>query len=213
MPSSPIMKPPARSRHSGRPPKRKRTDAELNDLARVLGADWTQGDTVQTWIHKHEGKTGELSRLVEDGWLWEDIGRAMHLAGIAYSTGQPIPPHTLRLKAYLSRNRERERTAADATSQGRPHALPPVPPASVAASSIEAPARAVAASARTEPPVDASDEGGESAPEEPTFRLVTLKGGNQPPGPQPSPKNPRREISTPTKVSDDEILRRVFGKP
>jgi hypothetical protein len=94
-------------------------------------------------------------------------------------------------------------------SAGNP---PQTPPAPVAVPSIEAPARAVAASARTEPPVDASDERGESAPEEPTFRLVTLKGGNQPPGPQPSSKNPRREISTPTKVSDDEILRRVFGK-
>ncbi len=209
------MKPPPHSLHSGRPPKRKRTVAELKDLARVLGADWTQGDTVQTWIHKHEGKIGELSRMVEDGWLWEDIGKAMHLAGIAYSTGQPIPPHTLRLKAYLSRNRERERTAADATSQGRPDALPPVLPVSVpvAAPSIEAPARAVAAPARTKPPVDASDVGGESAPEEPTFRLVTLKGGNLPPEPQPSPKNPRHEESTATQVSDDEILRRVFGKP
>ena len=89
------MKPSSRSPQSGRPPKRKRTDAELNDLARVLGADWTQGDTVQTWIHKHEGKTRALSRMVEEGWLWQDIGRAMHLAGITYRTGPPIPPHTL----------------------------------------------------------------------------------------------------------------------
>ena len=89
----------------------------------------------------------------------------------------------------------------------------PLASAPVAVPSIEARAQAVAASARTEPPVDASDESGESAPEEPRFRLVTLKGGNQPPGPQPSSKNPRRETSAPTKVSDDEILRRVFGKP
>ena len=159
---------------------------------------------MQTWIHKHEAKTRELSRMVEDGWLWEDIGRAMHLAGITYSTGQPIPPHTLRLKAYLSRSREKERTAADAAS---------VPPAFVPAPAVDAPAQPVAASTRIEPPLDVSDTGGEGASEEPTFRLVTLKGGNQPPGPQPSPKNPQQEESTATTVSDDEILRRVFGKP
>jgi hypothetical protein len=88
----------------------------------------------------------------------------------------------------------------------------PLASAPVAVPSIEAPARAVAASARTEPPVDASDESGASAPEEPTFRLVTLKGGLQPPRPQPSSNLPRREVSTPTEVSDDEIMRRVFGK-
>lgn len=196
------MKPSSRSPQSGRPPKRKRTDAELNDLARVLGADWTQGDTVQTWIHKHEGKTRALSRMVEEGWLWQDIGRAMHLAGITYRTGQPIPPHTLRLKAYLSRSRERERTAAD-TASG-PHAP-------VAAPAIEAKAQPLAAAAPMEPPLDAAGATGGTASEEPSFRLVTLKGGHRSPGPPPSPRNPSQEAAT--EVSDDEILRRVFGKP
>jgi hypothetical protein len=99
------MKAPSRDLSSGRPPKRRRTDAELQALAILLGADWMAGDTVQTWINKHEGQTGELSCLVQEGWSWEDIGKAMHLAGISYSTGQQIPAHTLRLKAHLSRCR------------------------------------------------------------------------------------------------------------
>ena len=162
------MKPSSRSPQSGRPPKRKRTDAELNDLARVLGADWTQGDTVQTWIHKHEGKTRALSRMVEEGWLWQDIGRAMHLAGITYRTP-------------------------------------------VAAPAIEAKAQPLAAAAPMEPPLDAAGATGGTASEEPSFRLVTLKGGHRSPGPPPSPRNPSQEEAT--EVSDDEILRRVFGKP
>jgi hypothetical protein len=210
---SPDMKPPARSLLSGRPPKRKRTDAELHDLARVLGADWTQGDTVQTWIHQHEGKTGELSRMVEAGWLWEDIGKAMHLAGITYSTGQPIPSHTLRLKAYLSRNRERERYATEAARQAQPHS-PSVASAAapVAASASAAVARPAATSMRAEIEFDAAQAVGGSAPEEPAFRLVTLKDGQQPTRPQPPPTSLPQEPSTTTQVSDDDILRRVFGK-
>jgi len=211
------VKPPTRSLLSGRPPKRKRSDAELQALARVLGADWTPGDTVQTWIHKHEGKTGELSRMVEEGWLWEDIGKAMHLAGITYSTGQQIPAHTLRLKAYLSRTRQRERAAVDAARQRQPknrRRVPPppaVPP--VAAPPMEAPAPLSAASAATGTAFNLFEEPGGSAPEEPTFRLVTLKGGQSPPQPQSRPATLPQEPSTATKVPDDEILRRVFGKP
>jgi hypothetical protein len=184
------MNPPPRSFLAGRPPKRKRSDAELQDLARVLGADWTQGDAVQTWIHKHEGRTGELSRLVEDGWLWEDIGKAMHLAGITYRTGQQIPPHTLRLKAHLSRNRERDRAATKAARQ----------------------IHTTAAAAQTGMPGDMAGEAGGSAPEDPTFRLVSLKGDQQPPKPPLSPNTLPQEPSMATKISDDEILRRVFGK-
>ena len=208
------MKTPSRSPLTGRPPKRKRTDAELHDLALGLGADWKPGDTVQTWINKHEGKTGELSRMVEDGWLWEDISKAMHLAGITYRTGQQIPSHTLRLKAYLARTRERERRATEATQQAGPHVLPSgkSAPSPVPISAIEAPARPVAASTRTETPPDAPDEGEGSVPEEPTFKLVTLKGGHQPPKPRPPPKSPLPERPATPKVSDEEILRRVFGK-
>jgi hypothetical protein len=207
------MKSPARRRLSGRPPKRKRTDAELQALARVLGADWTSGDTVQTWIHKHEGKTGELSRMVEEGWLWEDIAKAMHLAGITYSTGLQIPAHTLRLKAYLSRNRERDRMAAQAARQAQPYTPPPAPSAvgPVAAPAIEVPAR-LAASTRTPTTVDIPEEAETSAPEKPAFRLVTLKGGQQPPKPQPPPTSLPQDQSPTAKVADDEILRRVFGK-
>jgi hypothetical protein len=187
------MMPPTRSLLLGRPPKRKRTDAELQALAQVLGADWVQGDTVQTWIHKHEGKSGELSRLVEEGWLWEDIGKAMHLAGITYRTGQPIPPHTLRLKAWLSRNRERDRAVAKAARRHQKHTSPP-----------EAIPFGLAA------PVD---EAGGSAPEKPTFPLVSLKGGQTPPKPSTSSSNsPPKEPSTVPQVSDEEILRRVFGQ-
>ncbi len=204
-----------RSPLCGRPTKRKRSGAELHDLSRALGADWTPGDTVQTWLHKHEGKAGELSRMVEEGWSWEDLGKAMHLAGISYRTGELISANTLRHKAYLARNRERDRLAAEAARQtvsGTPPSVPSVA-ITVAATTMQPPALPVASSAQTAPDLHVDEDAARTEPEEPMFRLVTLKGGQQPPRPKPSPPTLQHEQSATAKVSDDEILRRVFGKP
>ena len=75
------MKTPPPGRPKGRPPKRQRTQDELADLARRLGADWQPGDNVMTWIRRHEAADTELSRLVRDGWSWTDVGLALALAG------------------------------------------------------------------------------------------------------------------------------------
>ena len=186
---------------TGRPTKRKRSGAELQELARDLGADWAQGDTVQTWLHKHEGKARELSRIVDQGWSWEDLGKAMHLAGIGYRTGEPISANTLRHKAYLSRNRERDRLAAKAARKDRdstPRMTPGVEiPASAPLSQVPAPLK----------------EATQNAPDEPVFQLVTLRRVQHTPTPQETLASPIIDRSGITEVSDDEILRRVFGKP
>jgi hypothetical protein len=49
-------------------------------------------------------------------------------------------------------------------------------------------------------------------PEEPIFRVVTLKSSHPPPKPPPPPVGPHEHSQT-MKVPDEEILRRVFGKP
>jgi hypothetical protein len=209
------MTPQMRSLKFGRPAKRKRSDAELQALAHGFGADWTPGDTVQTWLHKHEGKAGELSRMVEEGWSWEDLGRAMHLAGISYRTGAPISANTLRHKAYLARNRERDRVAAEAARQAvhRNRLLTPSASTPDAAPELPAPARPNSSSGATNPVVLASAEAARSAPGEPIFHLVTLKGGQHAAKTPPQTPRPRQEQSAMAKVSDDEILRRVFGNP
>ena len=94
----------------GSPEKRPRDRNELDAQAGTFGLDWRAGDRVMTWLNRHEGRSGELSRLVEDGWSWADIGRAMHLAGIAYRTGQPISAAILRKKASEARAAARART-------------------------------------------------------------------------------------------------------
>ena len=99
-------------RPRGALPKRERDHRELEALASLFHADWKPGDRVMTWINRHEGKAGELTRLIEDGWSWADLGRAMQLAGITYSTGEPLSAVVLRTKAYHSRVRMRAREAA-----------------------------------------------------------------------------------------------------
>jgi len=192
----------------GRPRKRRRTDAELQALAIALGADWILGEPVQAWINRHEG---ELSRLVEEGWSWEDIGKAMHLAGISYSTGQQISAPTLRLKVHLARKREKQRLgAAKATSWQNEASSPqqvtpaPVPPVFTLRG---ASTRPETVSTHAKATVETSDEA------ELTFPLVTLKTGQQPLKPQPPLPHPQPQEFPAAKISDEDILHRVFGKP
>ena len=93
------------------PGKRIRDRDELAEQARLFGQDWHAGDRVQTWLVRHEGKPGELSQMVEDGWSWTDIGRAMHIAGITYRTGEPISAAVLRKKASEARSAVRAKSA------------------------------------------------------------------------------------------------------
>ena len=143
----------------GSPEKRPRHRDELEQQAGTFGRDWRAGDRVMTWLNRHEGRSGELSRLVEDGWSWTDIGRAMHLAGIAYRTGEPISAAILRKKASEAR------AVARAKSAPPPGALPNtdapvVPPARQQAPPMSSPA---------ETDVPTGDE-------EPEFRPATLRG-------------------------------------
>ena len=93
------------------PGKRIRDPEELEKQARLFGQDWHAGDRVQTWLVRHEGKLGELSQMVADGWCWADIGRAMHIAGITYRTGEPISAAVLRKKASEARSAVRAKNA------------------------------------------------------------------------------------------------------
>ncbi len=81
------------------------------ELANRLGADWRAGDSVMTWIRRHEGATEELSGLVRDGWSWTDLGKALGLAGIRYQTGTVMSGDLLRRKAGKARADARKREA------------------------------------------------------------------------------------------------------
>jgi hypothetical protein len=186
------MTTPTIPRSRGRTPKRVRSVEELAALARVFGADWHPGDNIMTWIRRHEGGVRELSKLVRDGWSWADVGRAMALAGIVYRTGTPIAAGILSNKAWLAREVDRRDKVREAARSALVTALP-------AAASVSAALRA-----------DRPDLPGIPDQESQSFPLVTFKAGHAPPlapPAHPPPQEPSAE------VADEEILRRVFGKP
>jgi hypothetical protein len=182
------------------PIKHPRDETEIRQLAKDLAARWRRGDGVEPWLRVLEP---ELSAKVRrQRWSWESIARALNVAEITYETNRPWTGRSLFRKIATIRfegRLARQNKAAMPEPQGQPVQTVMVPALSPA---IPPPTGTQSVSKDDEP----------AFKEEPTFRLVTLKGGHQPPGAQPSSNLPRREVSTPTEVSDDEILRRVFGK-
>lgn len=94
------MRKPTTHQRSGSPCKRPRTEDELQEASAHFGRDWTQNDPVMPWIREHEP---ELRALVSSGWTWDDVGRAMALAGITYKTNAPMTGPVLRVKTYQAR--------------------------------------------------------------------------------------------------------------
>jgi len=65
--------------------KRRRTEAELRDIAKALRKGWTPGDPIASHLRR---ALPAINQMVHDqGVLIADIGRALDLAGIHYSTG------------------------------------------------------------------------------------------------------------------------------
>lgn len=162
----------------GRIPKRLRSAEELAALAQLFAADWRHGDSVMTWIRRHEGMGRELSKLVKDGWSWGDLGRALAKAGIVYRTGTPISAITLRNKAWAARKAAEGEGVQAVESAAAP--LPRfVPVASL-------------------PPGQTANQ----EDEEPAFQIARLAGHSgkrvvdsfPPPPPEPSTKNRAADI-------------------
>lgn len=185
--------------------------------ARLFGVDWRPGDRVMPWISRHEGGGGELSRLVAAGWSWDDVGRAMHLAGISYRTGTPISGGVLKAKACLARKRTQ---VPQAPSQGAwhgarvaasAHMTADPPPGPWSPSAIVAPGIAVAAAA------PGADDVGWHVPPRPNFRPVRFRSPPPPsdlvsdiaadmarvPTPVPAPPN---------QIDADAAIARMFGR-
>lgn len=188
----------------GRPPKRVRSVAELEELAAKLGADWYDGDNVMTWIRRHEGNARELSKLVKDGWSWADVGRALALAGITYAKGTPITAKTLSRKAWDARKAAQLDLIREAGAS--PSSLEPRRP------DEQAPSRAamrddavVPDEAATKPP--------RAAEPEPRFRFITRTGdGYKPTKPEPEPVRQKEEPAEIDQATADEVFKSMFGR-
>ena len=80
--------------------KRTPSDDEINALAAKFLALWSSGDVIRPWLRLHAEM---LLALVQSGWSWAAIARAMTLAGITYRTGKPWTADWLQSEAYRAR--------------------------------------------------------------------------------------------------------------
>lgn len=203
--------------------KRVRTEDELDQVAKRFAETWKTGDRVMTWLKEHEGKRGELSDLVFQGWLWADVGQALFRAGIAYRTGKPIDAITLSNKATRAREAVRARGVDGLRAPGRPRLGSISPPASprpanrtnesaTAIPGLHSPSHADSR-ANQEPSLQrpsSEARSGDDIPVGPQFRPVGLPGGRKllPPQPLPQMKTPPVVVE----ATDDEIIERMLGK-
>ena len=186
----------------GSPEKRLRHRDELEQQADTFGRDWHPGDRVMTWLNRHEGRAGELSRLVEDGWSWADIGRAMHLAGITYRTGAPISAAILRKKA--SEARAVARTKSAPLWGPMPNTDAPEPPVQQQAPPLPSPGHV------SLPPAEKDFPTGD---EEPAFKPATLVGHNWRKPPEALPLPTKEPVPAPSPTIDvDDVLARFTGR-
>jgi hypothetical protein len=100
--------------------RRNHTQAEIETLAQTFRESWNDGQLIRPWLRRH-GE--EMRTLVRDEyWAWDNIGKALSLAGIKFKTGNPWGGENLRRSVALALKprKGRGRPAANA-------ALPPTP--------------------------------------------------------------------------------------
>jgi hypothetical protein len=192
------MTKPPRLNLLGRPPKRARSEAEIEAAAEGFRTDWVPGDYVQTWLNRREGRRGELSEMIEDGWSWNDIARAMFKAGIHYRTGQPIPAATLCTKAWEARLRYETSAVA-----------PPPQAAAVAPAQVKGRTRA------TVPEADPAASMSDAADLDFEIKPVTLRNwsGPKPEAGPPFVAQPPLNPLPKEPVDVDAVIARLLGKP
>ena len=177
------------------PRKIARPDADVERLATELRKRWVPADGIKPWLRRHAPR---LRRMVRDeGWSWEDIGRALTMAGIVYGSGVPWTGKVLTVKVSQARAQLRARARKAATAAA--------PPVTTAAKTGPAPVRTVS------PPMVRPDPEGEGEPA-PTFELASLAPNEFVPS---TPSQDSGGISKPSpaprSINADEVIRRIRG--
>jgi hypothetical protein len=174
--------------------KRIPSDDEINALVARFLALWSPGEVIRPWLRQHAEM---LLELVQSGWSWAAIARAMTQAGITYRTGKPWTADWLQSDAYRARlplkgYRRRGQTSHALGQETGAAPSPPMPsiPAQHTLSDHPAPM------------------------EEPEFQPATFidwdaKRSAAPATPVPAPAAPI--IQQPPSASDD-VIERLLGK-
>ena len=66
--------------------KRDHREADVETLAKKFRQDWSEGEVIRSWLRRHGEELRNLVR--KEDWSWENIGKALSLAGIQFKTGK-----------------------------------------------------------------------------------------------------------------------------
>lgn len=176
------------------PRKVARPDADVERLAVELRKRWVPADGIKPWLRRNAPR---LRRMVQDeGWSWQDIGRALTLAGIVYGSGIPWTGKVLTVKITQARAQTRDRAKQAAAASMSPKPAPKPGPA---------PIRAV-------PQPAAKPDLGNNGEPAPTFELASLAPNNfVPPKLSHDSRGTSKPSPAPRSVNADEVIRRIRG--
>ena len=91
------------------PKKAPRPTDQIEKLAADLSGRWVKADGIEPWLRRNCSRLTSLQK--DRGWSWDDIGRALTLAGIAYGSGREWSGHLLATKMSQTRAKVAARQA------------------------------------------------------------------------------------------------------
>jgi hypothetical protein len=114
--------------------KRDHREADVEELAKKFREDWSEGEVIRSWLRRHGEELRNLVR--NEDWSWENIGKALSLAGIQFKTGKGWTGENVRRAVDLAMKPKKVR--AGKSSLPPAPTAPPAPPLAPAPPSFSA---------------------------------------------------------------------------
>ena len=94
--------------------KRDHREADVEELAKKFREDWSEGEVIRSWLRRHGEELRNLVR--KEDWSWENIGKALSLAGIQFKTGKGWTGENVRRAVDLAMKPKKVRAGKSQTS-------------------------------------------------------------------------------------------------
>jgi hypothetical protein len=107
--------------------KRDHREADVEELAKKFREDWSEGEVIRSWLRRHGEELRNLVR--KEDWSWENIGKALSLAGIQFKTGKGWTGENVRRAVDLAMKPKKVR--ADKSQAPSVVTAPPAPSTSL----------------------------------------------------------------------------------
>ena len=113
--------------------KRDYREADVEELAKKFREDWSEGEVIRSWLRRHGEELRNLVR--QEDWSWENIGKALSLAGIQFKTGKGWTGENVRRAVDLAMKPKKVRAGKfDAPSVATASPAPSMAPSPLSAS-------------------------------------------------------------------------------